>query len=239
MGDIDRIKTYVQGLDKHISGGIPRGSVSIVCGTPGTMKSSLCYSILYNNALKEDIKGLYLTLEQDIQSLKQQMKMLKMNGHKNLSIVDFDNVQNKINKQKSEENWIHRIKVYIDDIKDKGYDLIVVDSLDALYSLTSIKDPRREIFYFFTALRDTRLTSLLISEMSLNSPNYSHYGVEAFLADAIIHMDFQKRGDILSSLERYIGIVKMRNTYHDTHYFPILYTDNRFTVYAREDLELE
>jgi KaiC/GvpD/RAD55 family RecA-like ATPase len=236
--DIDRIKTYAQGLDKHIAGGIPKGSVSIVCGAPGTMKSSFCYSILYNNALKANTKGLYLTLEQDVNSLRTQMRMLKMMDHEDISIVDFGCVQNKIHKQKSEDNWIHRIKVYIDDIKDKGYDLIVIDSLDALYSLTNIKDPRREIFYFFTALRDTGITSLLISEMSSSTSNFSQYGVEGFLSDAIIHMDLQKRGDVLSSLERFIGIVKMRNTNHETQYFPMLYSDNGFRVFARDEVEL-
>ncbi|PJB22140.1 MAG: hypothetical protein CO114_01620, partial [Euryarchaeota archaeon CG_4_9_14_3_um_filter_38_12] len=34
-----RIKTYVEEFDKIVDGGIPAGSVVLVSGTPGSMKS--------------------------------------------------------------------------------------------------------------------------------------------------------------------------------------------------------
>jgi len=40
------IKTFVRGFDEEIGGGIPQGHVVLVAGPPGTMKSSLAYSIL-------------------------------------------------------------------------------------------------------------------------------------------------------------------------------------------------
>lgn len=240
--DIERIKTHIKGLDSHIEGGIPKGSVSIISGTPGSMKSSLTYSILYNN---KDLKSIYITLEQSIDSLKQQMMKLNMGeDRKNIIIADFDSIEEKLKQEiddpKFRHDWIKRIKGYVKAIgKDKGYDLLVIDSLDALYSLVSIKDPRREIYYLFKELREEGVTSFFISEMSLDEHRFSRFGVEEFLADGIIHLDFQKRGDILSTLERYIGVVKMRSTNHDTQYFPMLYTGKGFTVIPREDLVLE
>lgn len=237
--EIKRIKTYVQGLDEHMEGGIPEGSVALICGTPGTMKSSLAYSILYNNAVNEGLKGIYITLEQEKESLMQQMRRLNMEKHKGISLVDFDTVQSRMGK-KFEQNWVNRIRDYIEEERGKvGYDLLVIDSLNALYSLTTIEDPRREVYYFFKALRETGITSLLVSEMSADKAGFGQHGVEDFLADAIIHLDFQKRGDLLSALERYIGVVKMRCTNHDTQYFPILYSGDRFRVFGREELELD
>ncbi len=240
--EIERVKTHIQGLDSHIEGGIPKGSVSIICGTPGSMKSSLTYSILYNN---NDLNSIYITLEQSIDSLKQQMAMLNLGGDKkNITIADFDAIEDKLkeefNDPKFRHDWIKRIKSYVRAIgKDKGYDILVIDSLDALYSLVSVKDPRREIYHLFKELREEGVTSFFISEMSQDEYKFSRFGVEEFLADGIIHLDFQKRGDILSSLERYIGVVKMRSTNHDTQYFPMLYTGKGFTVIPREDLVLE
>ncbi|MFH1774002.1 MAG: ATPase domain-containing protein [Methanobacteriota archaeon] len=235
--EIERIKTYIHGLDEHIEGGIPKGSISLICGTPGTMKSSLAYSILHSNAVKEGVKGLYITLEQEIKSLRQQMEKLKMREIEALTLVDFDMMQKKI-ERKPETNWIQRVGGFIESMGE-GCELLVVDSLNALYSLTNIENPRREIYYLFKTLRETGMTCFLISEISLGKARFSHYGVEEFLADNIIHLEFKKRGDLLSSLERYIGIVKMRATNHDTQYFPILYLKDRFTAYGREELELE
>lgn len=234
--EIERIKTYVHGLDEHIEGGIPKYSVSLICGTPGTMKSSLAYSILHSNA-KEGLRGLYITLEQEIKSLTQQMEKLNMKKSDAIEIVDFDMMQKKI-ERKPETNWIQRVGGFIESVGE-GHELLVIDSLNALYSLTNIENPRREIYHLFKTLRETGMTCFLISEISLGKAGFSHYGVEEFLADNIIHMEFEKKGGILSSLERYIGIVKMRATNHDTQYFPILYLTDKFTVFGREELELE
>ena len=35
------VKTYIKGFDEKLGGGIPEGSVVLVVGEPGTMKSSV------------------------------------------------------------------------------------------------------------------------------------------------------------------------------------------------------
>ncbi len=72
------IKTFVRGFDEEIGGGIPQGHVVLVAGPPGTMKSSLAYSILYNNALQDGLTGVYLTMEQDRESLEFQLSRMGM-----------------------------------------------------------------------------------------------------------------------------------------------------------------
>ena len=78
LDDIERIKTHIVGFDDELEGGIPKGSVVLVSGSPGTMKSSIAYNILFYNALKEGKKGLYITLEQSRASLLRHLKHLKM-----------------------------------------------------------------------------------------------------------------------------------------------------------------
>src|SRR5438445_422903 len=60
---MDRMKTYVEGFDEALGGGIPRGSLVLVAGTPGTMKTALTFSILYEN-VKAGSKALSITLEE-------------------------------------------------------------------------------------------------------------------------------------------------------------------------------
>ena len=235
---MERIKTYIGRFDEQIEGGLPKGTVSLICGTPGSMKSSVLYSILYNNALKENLKGLYITLEQEMGSLKEQMQLLGMSRESNnLSIVDQSVIDNEVGLDlKLEFNSIKKVKCYLDDlVKREHFDLVVIDPLNALYSLTTIKNPRRELYRFFTGLRLTGLTSFVVSEMHQGDNRFGKYGVEDFISDAIIHMDSRRERDIM---ERYIGVVKMRFTNHNLQYFPLFYAKGEFTIYTKEDMEL-
>jgi len=235
---MERIKTYIERMDERLEGGIPKGAVSLICGTPGCMKSSLVYSILYNNAVKGNLKGLYITLEQGTQSLKNQMETLGMGEEsEKLAIVDHKMIDKELGVDlKFELNSIKKVKYYMDDLlKREDYDLIAIDPLNALYSLTTIKNPRREVYLFFEGLRETGITSFLISEMNQGDSRFGKYGVEDFLSDAIIHLDFRREGDIL---ERYLGVVKMRCTNHNLQYFPLFYNKKGFVIYTKEEIEL-
>ncbi len=235
--EVERVRTFVRGLDERLEGGIPKKSVVLICGTAGTMKSSLAYSILYNNAVYSDAAGLYITLEQDPVSLLTQMKRLEMERNA-VDVVSFDDIRERMKRYRG-ENWIKKISGYLSEAKEeKGYELLVIDSLNAMYTLTALRNVRAEIYFFFRALSELDFTAFLISEMPPGGGRYGEHGVEEFLSDGIIHLLFQRRGGILTSLERYIGVVKMRSTHHDTHYFPLLYQDGRFTIYSKEDLEL-
>jgi KaiC/GvpD/RAD55 family RecA-like ATPase len=239
-----RVKTFVKGLDEQIESGIPVGTVNIVSGTPGSMKSSFAYSVLYNNALKVGLKGLYISMEQDIENLMAQMERLGMTEDTDKLVVeDYASLEKKLRSKKFqrlkfEHDWITRIRTYTEELEKDTFDIMVLDSLDALYALTDVENPRRELFYFFKALRETETTSLLISEMTQNSDKFSKFGVEEFLCDGIIHLDFQRTGTILSRLERFIGIIKLRNTNFTTQYFPLQHAKGTFKILTGEDLEL-
>src|SRR2546430_1656061 len=68
--EVPILQTYVDGLDRVLGGGIPRGSTVLVAGTPGTMKTSLILWIMHENARTHGTKSLYVSLEQDMDSLK-------------------------------------------------------------------------------------------------------------------------------------------------------------------------
>jgi circadian clock protein KaiC len=235
---MERIKTYIGKLDEQLEGGIPKGTVSLLCGTPGCMKSSLAYSILYNNAVKGNVKGLYITFEQEENSFKEQMQTLGMTEEsENLDIVDHIMIEEYVDvDMRFEANSIRKAKCYLDDIvQEKDTDLVVIDPLNALYTLTTIKNPRRELYRFFTELRQMGLTCFIISEIHQGDNRFSKYGVEDFLSDAIIHLDCRREKDML---ERYIGVIKMRYTNHNLQYFPLFYNKSGFTIFTKEEMEL-
>ena len=86
------VKTYIEGFDEKMHGGIPEGSVVLLVGQPGTMKSSVAFNMLYNGAKEKSMKGLYVTLEQSSKSLARHMNSLGMNPDDvsgNLEIIDI------------------------------------------------------------------------------------------------------------------------------------------------------
>src|SRR5947208_14964201 len=81
---MDRLKTYVEGFDEALGGGIPRGSLVLVAGTPGTMKTALTFSILYEN-VNAGAKALYITLAETQEDLHAAMTD---GGHTALDVLD-------------------------------------------------------------------------------------------------------------------------------------------------------
>jgi KaiC/GvpD/RAD55 family RecA-like ATPase len=166
------------------------------------------------------------------------MEMLGMvEESEKLDIVDHKMIDKELGgERRFELNLVKKVKYYVDDLLNReDYDIIAIDPLNALYSLTTIKNPRREIYHFFEGLREKEITSFLVSEMDQGENRFGKYGVEEFLSDAIIHLNFMRERDIL---ERYLGIVKMRCTNHDLQYFPLFYNKNGFVIYTKEEIEL-
>src|SRR2546427_226785 len=162
---MDRLKTYVEGFDEALDGGIPRGSLVLVAGTPGTMKTALTFSILYEN-VKAGSKALYITLEESQEDLRAAMTDLGMTGldDMELYILDVGRIRLEHKDEEPTKNWLDVLQKYIDQrVRVNTFDLIALDSLAALYSLSHLNNPRRELFHFFGFLKSLHATCFLIS----------------------------------------------------------------------------
>src|SRR3972149_3604030 len=149
---MDRLQTYIEGFDEVLGGGIPRGSVVLVCGTPGTMKTSVTFSILYNNVKNNGSKALYISLEEGHDDLKRAMTELGLAGIDDLElyILDVSKIRLEHKEDETSKNWFEILEKYIEQrVKMNKFDLVVIDSMAALYSLTQMQNPRRQLFHFF------------------------------------------------------------------------------------------
>lgn len=227
---IERIRTYIQNFDDNIQGGIPKGQVVLVTGTPGTMKSSLCYSILYHNALNIQKKSMYLTLEQSKGNLLEQMELMGMDKEQvkeHVQVIDLGLIRKSLTELSSKGSWIQVFKMYTENLKrNVGFDILVLDSLDVLEMAAQIRDDRRtELFYLFEWLRNMGVTSFLISERAPDEI-FRHSYDEGYLADGIISLKQQEIGE--TDVQRRIRAVKLRSTNHKTGYFSLLFSDGMF-----------
>ena len=250
--ELKRIKVYINGFDEQLQGGIPEGYITLICGTCGTMKTSVAFNILYNEAL-DGKTGLYISLEQsaksllehaekmgydlskinlivmsDISKLKSNIQDIKSSKSGSLLISDLGSIRKQVmgTKMGPSGDWLNVIKNIIKKLKQEAKcDLFVLDSLSALYVLSSFDDPRTKLFYIFEFLRDVGLTTFLVSEMPLNKSKYSEYEVEDYLADGIILLQHTEK---FRKVIREISVVKMRATDCNTDVFTLEYKNKKF-----------
>jgi KaiC/GvpD/RAD55 family RecA-like ATPase len=249
--EIKRIPLYIDGLDENIQGGVPEGHITLISGSAGTMKSSITFNILYNEALKGKI-CVYFSLEQSYNSIIQQMvnmnfDMTKVNlvvvkdlaelrlslgkakgGNGALIMVDIGCIRKEIVDVKTADNksWLNVIKNVVKKIKEEaGCHLFCLDSLSALYVLSRFENPRIELFYLFEFLRDLEITSFLVSECQPQTGKFSEFEIEEFLCDGIIYL---RLTPFRRNVVREVSIIKMRATACNNDIFSLEYKHNKF-----------
>lgn len=225
---VERVPTFVEGFDEALGGGIPRGHVVLICGTPGTMKTSLAFSILYNNVKERGARALYVTLEESYEDVVLAMEDLGMTDvdDMELYVLDVGRIRLEHQEEEGQKVWLQLLKEYIDKrVTLQDYHLLAIDSLSGLYSLSPLTSPRQELFHFFSFLRGLGTTTLLISEIPFHSNRLVPYE-EDFLADGIFLL---RQVDVAETdVQLRLRCVKMRRAKHDHSYFALVREADRF-----------
>lgn len=223
--------TFVRGLDEALEDGIPEGHIVLITGAPGTMKSSLAFSVLYHNALNNGTKGLYLTLEQSKASLVEHLEAMGMGdptAYKNLSIFDMATLRKNLSFM-SEGSWITLFKSYLRNlIEADPYEFLVIDSLNVLETMANFDVRRTELFYLFEWLKELDATTFIISETKGEAIAGSKEADEAYLADGLIHLDLYPVSDL--DVQRRIRCVKLRAVRHETSSFALVWNGESFEI---------
>jgi KaiC/GvpD/RAD55 family RecA-like ATPase len=228
---IERLKTFVWGLDDALAGGIPTGYVVLISGAPGTMKSSFAYSIAYNNVRGNDASALYVTLEQSRGTLLQQMNEMGMvnGGMEGLRVLDLGIVRQKLKQLKAKDSWISLFQMFAENLMESDdYEVLVLDSLNVLEALAQFENRRQDLFEFFEWLRDLDVTTLVVSERPTPSDPTAMQPDEAFLADGILSLTLHPVTDV--DIQRRLRCVKMRSTPHETGFYALVWDGGKFEV---------
>ncbi len=217
-----RIRTFVEGFDESLEGGIPAGHVVLLAGPSGSMKTSLALSMVYHNR-REGASALYISLEEGRDSLLRTMERLGMKGGDDF-IVDIAKLRTEHEALEGTHDWLQILKDYLVRRMEKDkLDILVIDPLNSLYSLTEMKYPRRDLFHFFTFLRGLGVTALLIAESEGDDDFPNH---EEFLADGAITLSYTNAPD--GRVDLRIRCLKMRHANHARDYFRLDFGEGRF-----------
>lgn len=232
-----RIGTFVQGYDNLLGGGIPKGSVVLIRGGTGTMKSSLAYYILYENARRGRL-GLYATVEQGADAFYDQMRTLDLEPEsvsKPLAVLDLSRGREYMEKlrdemaesKRSSGGFVTLLQRKMEQVREKHpFELLAIDSWDALGIILEFEDRRSQTFDFFRWLRGLGITSFLVSE-SWPDPAPDDFS-EEFLADAIFALKNERISEL--DFQRRIQCVKMRSSAHSADFYTLVFENGRFEV---------
>jgi circadian clock protein KaiC len=176
MAAVPKLKTGIEGLDQMIGGGYPEGSIILVSGTPGTGKTIMGLQFL-NEGAKAGEMGIYVSFEQEREDILRQAAQFGWDfaalEKKNMLRIftmwpsSFDEVMAKIFKS-----------IYY---KPKR---LVVDSITTI--TYTMKDDREAFHKMAQKLKETKLTSVLTSEMLAGQQGFSRDGISEFVGDGLV-----------------------------------------------------
>jgi KaiC/GvpD/RAD55 family RecA-like ATPase len=226
-----RLKTYIEGFDRMLEGGIPVNHIVLVAGTPGTMKSSISYYLMYHNVLENGMTAVYVTMEQSRESLLRQMEKMGMKTDSvkdRLHVLDLSIIRKKLREVSTGGSWMQVFKSYLSNLKQNlKFDIMVIDSLDVLETMADIVNRRTDLFYLFEWMRELDATVFLISEASGERLLDGKFD-EGYLSDGIITLKMAVVREV--DTQRRIRCVKMRETNHDPSYYSLLFSNGKFQI---------
>ena len=222
---MERVKTGIDGLDSTIEGGLPKSSITLVSGPPGSGKSIFCFQFLYTGVKKGE-KCLFLTLDKKVEGILVQTKELGFDFQPSIEKKLIKFLFLNINKKLVYETMTNEIllgkydRIVLDSITPLSEMPICIQNVETQSDISGITPDefpsdsnlpvrRLHLRYIMGALETTESTSVVTSELPVGSSLLSRDGISEFLADGVIVLSLDPTMD-----RRKMAVMKMRNTKH-------------------------
>jgi circadian clock protein KaiC len=235
---VERLALGIRNFDRLVQGGLPRGSATLIAGTPGTGKTIFCLQALYHNALSGK-SCLFVSFEQSAGEIKEQMKQFGW---------DYEKAQPQFKLLATDYNDPTFFSQLMNEVKMRKFDLVAIDSLASV-----ILDPfevfgspefglaklvragnilpidvatlkRLKVKKVIEQVKASGATGLLIGEVikDQNGRAFSRDQVSDFLCDAVIHL---QHNPTAGATNRTLTLEKMRLTNIDDLIHPMQITE--------------
>jgi len=143
-------------------------------------------------------------------------------------ILDMGQLRRGLHRSEGTKDWFTIIiEIVKEAVNSSGYQVLAIDSLEALYALSDLKTHRREMFHFLGSLKELGLTTFLIAETPFGSTRLAQWG-EDFLADGILNLRQVEVGE--TEVQLRLRCVKMRWMNHDHNALALHHDGEKFFV---------
>lgn len=222
-----RIESGVAGFDALVGGGLPENRLYVVCGPPGSGKTTFCSQFVATGARRGE-KALFVSMHETKGDIREDMAGYEFGfdrllGTEAISFLDTFSPDGKRFLGRKGDHWDQNgvTKRLVNFVKSRGIDRVVFDSSMLLRYL--LDDEEDTVIDFMTAMKRTDATVLLISEMT----DPSAYTDEHYLAHGVIFLhNFLQDG----GMTRGIQVLKMRGTDVDTDMHEVSFSENGISV---------
>ena len=237
----DYLATGIPGVDTVLGGqGIPRGHSILICGGPGSGKTTFSMQFLYKGATEYDEPGVYITLDEEPDDIKNNMAKFgwdlgKLESEKKLVFINVSPVRvapsEKVGlvqlgmKEFKLVRLLEAIRTGIEEVQAKR---VVIDPI-TIFTL-QYPDEVERIYAVRDLIADfkkTDCTNLLISELKGTGLEREHQ-FEEYLAQGVILLRTVMKDD---KLIRMFQATKMRGLAVDNQPRPYDITSSRVEVY--------
>lgn len=226
-----RVATGIPGLDELTNGGFLEGSNVLVAGGAGTGKTILAMQFLYKGAEQYNDPGIYITLEEGatniwwiMKSFHWNMTKLEQEGKIKMYKVGM------IEPADFARRFTHEIERIKEMVNELGAKRLVVDSTTAFGMwMPSESHVRYSLFRLAEELKELKCTTLMTAETLGGRDQFSRFGVEEFISDAVIAL-------YLRPPQRSLLVRKMRGTQHDQKVHPFHIDEKGVSVSPKEEV---
>jgi circadian clock protein KaiC len=220
----ERIPTGIDGLDKLVEGGFPRGSLIVLAGSPGSGKTIASAQYIYHGATKLGESGVYISFGERKEVFFENMDRLGLDfrGLEKGGKFRFLDLMTTTSAAVSDT-----LEVALDEVRHIKAQRLVLDSFTAMASAFNDKINARIILHLLEKLmRDVGCTTLLLVEIPMGQVGLG-LGFEEFVSDGIILFETV---EVRSGIQKRSIIRKMRGTNHNQNYCKIVISDRGLSL---------
>src|SRR2546422_8726643 len=241
-----RVPTGIPGLDKLLTGGLPKGRIILLTGGPGTGKTILSSQFLVNGILDYEEPGVYVSLDENKQHVFEEMvdfgwDLPELEHQKRLIFLEASPIRylpaeikvGRLTVGRKEFSMATLVEMIKTSVKEIDAKRIVVDPVTTLvFQYDGVVNQRNALVELIEALADTGATCIITTE--LRRPGFErNVDYEEYLAHGVVLLQQLQVG---KSLLRVIQIEKMRKTPVDNQPRPYRITDSGIEVFPRESV---